>query len=213
MYDLILFDLDGTLTNPEEGITKSVQYALKAFGIEEDNQEKLKLFIGPPLVDGFMQFYNMSRENALLAVQKYRERFSDIGIYENEMFEKVPQMLDALKRNGKKVALATSKPFIYAQRILKHFGIDKYFDIVVGAELDGTRNEKAEVIKEVLSRAKNYQSAVMVGDRKQDLIGAYKNNIPCIGVSFGFAPDGELEENGALEIADSISKLLEILLK
>ena len=213
MYDLILFDLDGTLTNPEEGITKSVQYALKAFGIEEDNQEKLKLFIGPPLVDGFMQFYNMSRENALIAVQKYRERFSDIGIYENEMFEKVPEMLETLKKNGKKLALATSKPIVYAQRIIKHFGIDKYFDIVVGAEFDGTRNEKAEVIKEVLNRAGVYQNAVMVGDRKQDVIGAIKNDIPCIGVSFGFAPDGELEENGALEIADSISEILEILLK
>lgn len=213
MYDLILFDLDGTLTNPEEGITKSVQYALKAFGIEEDNQEKLKLFIGPPLVDGFMQFYNMSRENALIAVQKYRERFSDIGIYENEMFEKVPEMLETLKKNGKKLALATSKPIVYAQRIIKHFGIDKYFDIVVGAEFDGTRNEKAEVIKEVLNRAGVYQNAVMVGDRKQDVIGAIKNDIPCIGVSFGFAPEGELEENGAIEIADSIQELTKILLK
>ncbi len=213
MYDLLMFDLDGTLTDPEEGITKSVQYALSAFGIDERDQGKLRRFIGPPLVDGFMEFYKMDRKDALRAVEIYRERFSTVGLYENHLFCGADKMLEKLKENNKTIALATSKPHIFAEKILKHFDIMKYFDIIVGAELDGTRNEKSEVIKEVLRQAKNCISPVMIGDRKHDCIGALKNNIPCIGVSFGFAEDGELEENGAVMIADSFDGLCEMLLK
>ena len=213
MYDLILFDLDGTLTNPEVGITKSVQYALNAYGIEENSSEMLRRFIGPPLVDGFMEFYGMTRENASRAVEKYRERFSKIGIFENELIEGTEQMLKRLKQEGKRIALATSKPSPFAKQIIEHFGIDSYFDIDSCSELDGTRNDKAEVIAEALRLAGVYKSPVMVGDRMHDVIGAKKNKIPCIGVSFGFAAEGELSENGAVDIAASMSELTEMLLK
>ena len=213
MFDLIMFDLDGTLTDPEEGITKSVQYALEAYGIQENDRNKLRRFIGPPLVDGFMNFYGMTREDALKSVDKYRERFSVVGLYENRLFDGAAEMLETLKSSNKVLALATSKPHIFASKILEHFNLSKYFDIVVGAELDGTRNEKKEVIKEVLKRADNCKYPVMIGDRKHDCIGALENGIPCIGVSFGFAEEGELEENGAFVIADDFNELIKILLK
>lgn len=212
MYDLILFDLDGTLTNPEEGITKSVKYALEKYGIYENDIDNLRRFIGPPLVDGFMEFYGMSKEDALGALARYRERFSDIGIFENELLDGAKNLLKNLKKEGKRLALATSKPHIYARKILEYFDILNYFDILVGAELDGTRNDKADVIKEVLKQAGEYKNPVMVGDRKHDVIGAKKNNIGCIGVTFGFAKEGELEENGATLIAEDMDNLLKILL-
>lgn len=213
MYDLILFDLDGTLTNPEEGITKSVQYALRAYGIEENRREMLRRFIGPPLVDGFMEFYGMTREDALGAVEKYRERFSVKGIFENELIEGTEEMLARLKSAGKTLALATSKPSPFSKKILEHFKIAQLFDFISCSELDGTRNDKAEVIAEALRLAGNYENPVMVGDRMHDIIGAKKNGIPCIGVSFGFAAEGELEEYGAVDIAGSVSELTELLLE
>lgn len=213
MYDLILFDLDGTLTIPEKGITKSVQYALDAYGITENNQEKLKRFIGPPLVDGFMEFYNMTREDALGAVEKYRERFSDVGLFENELISGTREMLQKLQTAGKRLALATSKPTPFTERIIKHFDIDGFFEFISCSELDGTRNDKAEVIAEALRLAKEYKNPVMVGDRMHDVVGAKKNGVPCIGVSFGYAKKGELEENGAIEIVNSVEELTELLLK
>ncbi len=212
MYDLILFDLDGTLVNSEEGVTKSVQYALDKCGIVENNQENLRRFIGPPLVDAFMAYYNMSEEDALGAVSSYRERYSKIGVYENEIFPGIENLLKKLKESEKRLALATSKPHVFAREVLKSFELTDYFEILVGAEFDGTRNDKADVIKEVLNQAGEYENPVMVGDRKHDVIGAKKNNIPCIGVSFGFATDGELEEHGAIAIAEDMNNLLEILL-
>ncbi len=212
MYDLILFDLDGTLVNSEEGITKSVQYALNKYGIYEQNQENLKRFIGPPLVDGFMEYYKMTREDALGAVAKYRERYSKTGVYENELMPDAKNVLKTLKDSGRKLALATSKPYVFAMEVLKSLGLLEYFEIVVGAEFDGTRNDKADVIAEVLKQTGEYKNPVMVGDRKHDIEGAKKNSIPCIGVSFGFAPEGELEEYGAIAIADDMNNLLEILL-
>lgn len=211
MYDLVLFDLDGTLVNSEEGVTKSVQYALLAYGINEDNQENLKRFIGPPLVDGFMDFYNMSEKDALGAVAKYRERYSKTGVYENELMPNTKMVLKALKDKGVKIALATSKPHVFAKEVLNSFELTKYFDILVGAEFDGTRNDKADVIKEVLKQAEEYKNPVMIGDRKHDIEGARKNNIPFIGVSFGFAPEGEFEEYGVKDVADSMIELLEML--
>ena len=212
MYDLIMLDLDGTLTYPEEGITKSVQYALSYFGIVENDIDALRRFIGPPLVDAFMGYYGMSREDALLAVEKYRERFRDKGIYENKLIDGIDVMLRHLKNCGKILALATSKPQIFAEKILKYYDIHKYFDIIVGAEFDGTRNDKADVIAEVLKRCPDFKSPVMVGDRKHDCIGAIKNNVPCIGVSYGYAENGELLENGVSVIVDSVIELEKILI-
>lgn len=212
MYDLIMFDLDGTLVNSEEGITKSVQYALNAFRIEENNQENLKRFIGPPLVDGFMNYYNMTEEDALSAVKKYRERYSKIGVYENELFDGVINLLKTLKDSGKKLALATSKPHVFAREVLKSFNLTEFFDILVGAEFDGTRNDKADVIEEVLKQAGEYKNPIMIGDRKHDIEGARKNGVDFIGVSFGFAPEGEFEQYGIDKVADNFKELLEFLL-
>lgn len=212
MYNAILFDLDGTLTNPKEGITKCVQYALLKMGIDEPNLDKLLPFIGPPLIDSFMGIYNMTNKEALLAVNYYRERFSEIGIYENELITDIPELLSNLKQSGKIIALATSKPIIYARRILKHYNLIEYFDILVGAELDGTRNLKKDVIAEALRQLPCDAAPVMVGDRRQDVIGAKECSIPCIGVRFGYAEKNELENAGVDLIAETVAELSYMLL-
>lgn len=212
MFDLILFDLDGTLTNPEEGITNCVKYALESFGIKENDMRVLRRFIGPPLVDSFMKYYGMDKNDAEKALIKYRERFSVTGLYENSLIPGIPEVLKELKEHKKQIALATSKPLVYSKKILKNFKIDRYFDIFSGAELDGTRNDKAEVIEFALNEAKTMLSPVMVGDRKYDIIGAKKNGIKSIGVSFGFAEEGELSKAGADHIVDSPEELLNILI-
>lgn len=215
MYNTILFDLDGTLTDPKEGITKSVQYALSACGIQVDNLDELLCFIGPPLIDSFEEYYGMSKDEAVFALKKYRERFSSIGIFENQMFEYVPKILSALKQAGKTVALSTSKPEVYAKRILDHFSITGYFDEICGCELDGTRNSKAEVIEETLKRLNNpdKKKVVMVGDRKHDIIGAKKCDITSIGIKIGYAEDGELEKAGADYIVDNLQELEKLLIQ
>ena len=159
MNDYILFDLDGTLTDPKEGITKSVQYALSAFGIEVTNLDELEPFIGPPLKDSFMEFYGMDEPTALRAIEKYRERFQDKGLFENRLYDGVPELLRKLKGNHKKVAIASSKPTVFVERILEYFDIRRYFDVVVGSELDGTRTEKSEVVAEALRQLYGEESS------------------------------------------------------
>lgn len=139
MFEYILFDLDGTLTDPKLGITSSVQYALRALGIEEPSLDKLEVFIGPPLTDSFREFYGLDEEQMTTAVDKYRERFATQGIFENEIYPGIPQMLADLKAKGKKLAIASSKPTLFVEQILEHFEIGKYFDHVVGSNMDGTR--------------------------------------------------------------------------
>lgn len=219
MFDLILFDLDGTLTDPKEGITNCVKYALEYFNINETNEETLLRFIGPPLYDSFREIYGFSHDEANLAVAKYRERFSTIGLFENAVLDGATEMLETLKKNDKKLALATSKPFVFAERIIKKFGMWEYFDYAVGAELDGTRNYKDEVIAEVLKQAnvEDLAKVVMVGDRKHDILGAKKCNIASIGVKCGYAEENELEDAGAdfifenlFDLTDFLSKPLDI---
>ena len=152
MFQYILFDLDGTLTDPKVGITKSVQYALQALGIEEPDLDKLEPFIGPPLKDSFMEFYGFNHEQTEIAVEKYRERFVVTGIFENEIYAGIAQMLANLHCAGKKLAIASSKPTVLVERILEHFAIQAYFDVVVGSEMDGTRSRKEEVVEEALRR-------------------------------------------------------------
>ena len=150
MFQYVLFDLDGTLTDPKEGITKCVQYALKAFGIEEENLDNLECFIGPPLRDSFMQYYGFTPKQAEKAIEVYRERFRTVGLFENQVYEGIPQLLKACKEAGMFLAIASSKPTIFVKRILEHFALDSYFDVIVGAELDGSREKKEDIVEEAL---------------------------------------------------------------
>lgn len=216
MFQYILFDLDGTLTDPKEGITKSVQYALAAFGIEEPDLDKLVPFIGPPLKSSFIDFYQMSDEDAVKAVAKYRERFNDIGIFENTIFPGIAKLLSDLKAKGKKIAIASSKPTCLVDRILEHFDIMQYFDYVVGSELDGTRSKKEEVVEEALRLMvpeADRHLVAMVGDRKFDIEGAKAFGLVSVGVSFGYAGEHELEDAGADYIVDTVEELGELLMR
>ena len=149
MYRYILFDLDGTLTDPKEGITKCVQYALQYFGIEADTEDLVD-FIGPPLLESFQKYYQLDDAQGHMALKKYRERFKDIGIFENGVYPGIHTLLSDLKRQGRSIALATSKPEVYARRILDKYELMPYFDVVVGSEMDGRRTDKGEVITEAL---------------------------------------------------------------
>ncbi len=218
MYRKLLFDLDGTLTDPKEGICRSVQYALRAFGIEEPDIDRLEPFIGPPLADSFMEFYGMTRERALEAVEKYRERFSTVGLYENTVYDGIPQMLGHLREAGYELAVASSKPTVFVERILTHFGLSGYFSVVVGSELSGARVNKDEVIEETLRRLfagerRDCAEVLMIGDRKFDVEGARAHGMSCVGVTYGYAPQGELEQSGALYLADSPAGLERLLLR
>jgi len=213
MYKTILFDLDGTLTDPKPGITKSVQYALSKLGIIEENLEKLTPFIGPPLLASFKEFYQLNDEEANLALQYYRERFSKVGLYENAVYEGMKELLETLQSQGKTLFVATSKPTVFSVKILEHFGLYHYFTGVIGSELDGTRVEKSEVIAAVLSEIKDIdlRSIIMVGDRKFDILGAKENNIAVIGVSYGYGSYDELKEAGPNRIIKTVTELKKIL--
>ncbi len=210
----ILFDLDGTLTDPEEGITKSVAYSLESFGIKVDNLEDLRKFIGPPLKDSYMEFYQFSEEEALHAIQKYREYFPKKGIYENKIYAGIRDLLEALRGNGKKLLLATSKPTVYAKIILDYFDIAEYFSVIAGSELDGSRVDKSEVIAYAFEQAKivDQEEAVMIGDRKHDILGAKKMGISSIGVLYGYGSREELEQAKADRMVESVKELKDLLL-
>lgn len=218
MMKYILFDLDGTLTDPKIGITSSVQYALKQFGIEEPDLDKLEPFIGPPLRDSFMEFYGFTEAQAEEAVAKYRERFQDIGIFENKVYKGIPQLLKNLKAEGRKLAIASSKPTVFVERILKHFKIDRYFDVVVGSELDGTRDTKEEVVQEALQqlfegKQPDRAETVMIGDRMYDIQGAKAWFLQSIGVTYGYGSEEELRQAGANYVVKSVAQLEELLLE
>lgn len=205
----ILMDLDGTITDPKLGITKSVQYALKSFGIEVTDLDTLCKFIGPPLRNSFKEYYGFDDAKAEAAVAKYREYFSETGLYENEVFEGMEKLLAGLKAAGKILIIATSKPEVFAKIILEHFGLEKYFTDICGAELDGRRSRKEEVIRYALERndITDYAEAVMVGDRMHDIEGAKAVGLVSIGVLFGYGSREELEEAGADRIAETVEKV------
>lgn len=213
-FKYILFDLDGTLTDPALGITNSVQYALKKFGIEAKDRRELYKFIGPPLIESFMAYYGFDHEKAEKAVEYYREYYSVKGIFENSLYDGIEKMLAALKKSGKRVILATSKPEKFAKQILEFFEIDKYFDFVAGATMNETRSKKDEVIAYALEQCEisDSENAVMVGDRKYDIEGAHTFNIKGVGVLFGYGSKQELENAKADFLAEDIEKLCEILL-
>jgi phosphoglycolate phosphatase len=212
-YDIILFDLDGTLTDPKEGIVNSIVYALNYFGIKENDRERLTKFIGPPLKDSFMEYYQFDEELAYRAIEKYREYFATKGIFENSVYPRIPELLETLSNLGKKLVLATSKPTDFAQRILDHFNLDRFFYFTAGSNLDGTRTRKGEVITYALqeSRTSNQARAVMIGDRKFDLIGAKEVGIDSIGVLYGYGTYNELISETPNHLAHSVDELRRIL--
>ena len=215
MYNTILFDLDGTLTDPGIGITNSVAYALSKWNIEVTDRSELYKFIGPPLLDSFAGYYGFSEEDCQKALTYYREYFRSKGIYENEVYPGVVEMLETLKNSGKKIILATSKPEEFAIIILKHFDLYKYFDFVAGATMDESRNKKGDVIKYALESCgidkTDLKDVIMVGDRKHDVHGATENDLDCIGVLFGYGDREELETAGAKYIAEQIADILKFI--
>ena len=208
-YDYILFDLDGTLTDPGLGITNSVMYALKKFNIDVNDRTDLYKFIGPPLKGSFREFYGFTDDQAELAVSYYREYFRKQGMLENSVYDGIPELLDHLKGKGKTLIVATSKPEAFTLEILRHFGLYDYFDFIAGATMDDTRNKKADIIRYALENCHiaDKSSAVMIGDREHDIIGARENGLASIGVLFGYGDRKELTDAGATFIAASAAEI------
>jgi len=210
-YKNILFDLDGTLTDPKVGITRGVAYALASFGIKED-PDSLTRFIGPPLKEAFMDYYGFDAGQAMEAIKQYRVYFSDIGIFENELYDGIPEMLKRLKTAGKTLLVASSKPTVFVERILEHFQINECFSFVAGSELDGRRTDKADVIGYVTeAMGLRASDCIMVGDREHDVLGAKKRGMDSVGVLFGYGTREELEAAGATAIAATVAELGDLL--
>ena len=210
MFKYVLFDLDGTLTNPEIGITNCVMYSLEKFGIKVEDRKELHPFIGPPLTYSFQTVYGLSEEDSELAVKYYRERFSVNGLYENEVFDGVEKLLQELKNRGKILIIATSKPEEFTLKILDHFDLLKYFDFIAGATMDGSRSEKADVIRYALeiSGVEDKSQAIMIGDTHYDILGAKENGLASMGVLFGFGNYEELAKAGADYIVESVEDII-----
>lgn len=213
-YQYLLFDLDGTITDSETGITRCVEYALNHFGIRVNNLSELSPFIGPPLLDSFKEFYNFTDEQAVIAAEKYRERYTDKGIYENELYPGIKELLAEAHRKDRTVILATSKPEVFAKRILDYFELSSYFSFVAGSGLDGSLHTKTDVINHILrsNDIKDLSTVVMIGDRKHDIIGANNVGIDSVGVLYGFGDYKELSEAGATYIVKDIAELRNLLL-
>ncbi|MCX6182283.1 MAG: HAD hydrolase-like protein [Bacteroidetes bacterium] len=200
---IVLFDLDGTITDSSEGIVNSIKHALSRLGFPDEPAEKIQTYIGPALHETFKKHYEI--EDTAGAVAIYREYYSTKGIFENKLYEGIDEVLEMLKYQGYTLALATGKPTYYAEIILKHFEIDHYFSAVVGSNMDGSRSDKQEIIAEVFKQLKynpEVHEATMIGDRYHDVHGAKQHNIPCIGVSYGYSEGDELIEAGAVQVID-----------
>ena len=212
MKQYLLFDLDGTLTDPMVGITSSVQYALEKFGIHVKYLKDLIPFIGPPLDDSFQEFYGLSKEDAGKAVEYYRERYSTTGIFENRPYPGVEKMLQELRRKKYLLAVASSKPEYYVKQILDYFNLTEYFDEIVGSEMNGARTNKTEVIEETLKRLgldHHREQVIMVGDKEHDVLGARKAGLDCVAVSYGYGTEEELAASQPLQIVASAEEILD----
>lgn len=212
-YDFALFDLDGTLTDPALGITNSVMYALEKFGIAPPERKQLYKFIGPPLIYSFEKFYGFSESDAKLALKYYREYFADRGIFENEKYCGIDLLLSRLSDSGVKIVLATSKPDVYAEKILRRFELMKYFYFVSGNTLDESRSEKCDVIRYAINGCgiADISRAVMIGDREYDIFGAKAVGMDSIGVTYGYGSRKELENAGATYISDSVDAIFTLI--
>lgn len=216
--EYILFDLDGTLTDPKEGITKSVAYALDHYGIHVEDLDTLIPFIGPPLTDSYEKFYGFSKEQAWEGVLVYREYFSTKGWAENKEYPGIRPMLETLKAHGKKLLVATSKPEEFAKKILEHFNLSQYFEFIGGADMAETRGRKADVIRYVLQEngipatEEGLSRCVMVGDREHDVLGARECGLECVGVLYGYGSLEEMKECAPAWIAPTVKELETLLL-
>ncbi|HEM5424083.1 TPA: HAD family hydrolase [Streptococcus suis] len=213
MYQTILFDLDGTLTDSGQGILNSVAYALEKMGIEEPDTANLNRFIGPPLYESFSRFYQLNPEDTQSAVDAFRVYFKEKGMFENQLYPGILPLLEELRTAGKTLVIATSKPEIFAKQILEHFGISHYFDVIAGASLDSSRISKADVIGYAINQLEAFpKHAVMIGDREHDIEGARMHQLPAIGVLYGYGSKQEFEKAGATMIVETIQDLKRILL-
>lgn len=215
MKEHIFFDLDGTLTDSMPGITRAVQYALKHYGIVEENLEALCPFVGPPLPDSFKEYYHFSQKDADEAVYVFREYYNVKGWMENAVYDGIGEALKALKENGKRLYVATSKPDEMAKRVLDHFCLTEYFEFIGGANEDSTRVNKDDVIRYVMDSCglKEPEKIVMVGDRRHDITGAHKAGLEAVGVLYGYGNHEELDGAGADWIAPTVREMKELLLK
>ena len=212
-YQYLLFDLDGTLTNPEVGITRSVDYALQQFGIETNDLSELRKLIGPPLLDSFRTLYGFSESQAQQAIEHYREYFTQTGIFENEIYHGIDSLLQELASKGYKIVLATSKPEPYAIEILQHFHLHHHFTFICGSNLDNTRRNKGEIIAHILKQMElSADDCIMIGDREHDILGAQSNHMDSIGVLFGFGSREELEKAGATHVVETVEELRRLIL-
>ena len=217
-YKFFLFDLDGTITESGPGIMNAAAIALKSFGIEEKDPAKLRLFVGPPLDKSFVERYGFTTEDAWKAIAVFREYYTVTGLFENSVYSGIEDMIKDLRSKGFITAIASSKPQPQVNTVLDHFHISDLFDTAVGCELDGTRSNKSEVIKEVLRRLKERCSdystdkVIMVGDRCYDIDGAHAMSLPCIGAVYGYGSRKELEDAGADYIADTVWDLHKLLI-
>ncbi|HEL1669151.1 TPA: HAD family hydrolase [Streptococcus suis 2651] len=213
MYQTILFDLDGTLTDSGQGILNSVTYALEKMGIEEPDTANLNRFIGPPLYESFSRFYQLSPEDTQSAVDAFRVYFKEKGMFENQLYPGIIPLLEELRTAGKTLVIATSKPEIFAKQILEHFGIAHYFDVIAGASLDSSRISKADVIGYAINQLEAFpKHAVMIGDREHDIEGARMHQLPAIGVLYGYGSKQEFEKAGATMIVETVQDLKRVLL-
>ncbi|MBQ3713804.1 MAG: HAD family hydrolase [Spirochaetia bacterium] len=207
-YKNIFFDLDGTVTDSGPGIVKSVQYALRCYGIDEPDLDKLNSFVGPPLYKSFMNYLDCSEEEAKEAVECYREYYAENGLYDNKLYDGIESLLYNLKEKGYKIILASSKPRIYVKRILSYFRIMRYFDYVEGSELDSQRTDKGELLAYVLKKWDlRPEESVMIGDRKYDIEGAKANGMDSIAVGYGYGSVDELSAAGPTLFFPTIEEL------
>ncbi len=214
-YEIILFDLDGTITDPKIGITKSILYALSKMEIEEKNPARLVEFIGPPLPDTFKKFYGLDDATSRKAVTFYREYYAASGIYEAVIYPGIAELLKLLFDNNRKLILATSKATIYAERVAKHFDIDKYFSMIAGSNFDLTMLQKHEIVEHTLRNIGDYHKdrAVMVGDRSDDVDAARMNGIDSIAITYGYGSREELKKCKPMYIVNSVEELRRLLLQ
>lgn len=214
MFSHILFDLDGTLTDPAEGILNSLRYALSKYNIEENDQDRLKAFIGPPLHESFRTLYNFNEEETKEIIGHYREFYAMDGLYQNFVIAGIPELLRELKQAGKQLYVATTKLTGFAQQVLDHYALSQYFTLVIGGNEDGTRTAKVEIIDEILSTIPGVEKSrvVMIGDRKYDIIGAKAHDIKTIAVTFGYGAEAELKGEKPDYLVDSVAELTQLLL-